>query len=154
MTLRYSLKDLLAGLAFIGLALAFGIAATGYALGTAFRMGPGYFPLILAVLLGILGMVILVQSFANGPDEIEIGRVPWSGLLLITGALVFFGYTVRGLGLVPSLFVAVAMAAFASKRTGPLGALIIAAGLTALCWAIFIWAAGMPLPVTGRWLAF
>jgi hypothetical protein len=154
MTLRYSLKDLLSGLIFIALGLAFGIAASGYQIGTALRMGPGYFPIILAVVLVALGISIVVQSFASGPDEVAIGDVPWFGMILVTASLFFFGLTVRGLGLAPSLFVSVALTAFASKRTGPLGAIVISAGLTAMCMVIFIWALGLPLPMVGRWLAF
>ena len=154
MTVRYSLKDLLSGAIFILLGAAFGYAALAYPMGTALRMGPGYFPIILAGILVALGAVILVQSFAKGPDEIEVGSVPWLGLVLVTASLVFFGFTVRGLGLAPSLFVTVAMTAFASSRTSVLGALVISACLTALCMVIFVWTLGLPLPMIGRWLAF
>jgi hypothetical protein len=61
---------------------------------------------------------------------------------------------VRGLGLAPSLFVTVFMSAFASQRTGIIGALALAAALTFICIAIFIWALGMPLAVIGPWARF
>ena len=154
MTGQKSLKDLLAGLIFIALGLSFGYAALGYQIGTALRMGPGYFPVMLAGILTLLGCVILVQSLISGPDEIPMERVPWMGLALITGALVFFGVTVRGLGMGPALFVTTFLSAFASSRTGLVGALAIAAALTVLCVLIFSVALGMPLPVIGRWLNF
>jgi hypothetical protein len=154
MTAQTSLKDLLAGLIFIGFGLAFGYATLGYDIGSALRMGPGYFPLVLSGIMVLLGVVITVQSFATGPDDTPIGRVPWLGLILITAALVFFGLTVRGLGLAPALFVTTFMSAFASERTGVVGALIMAAGLVAISMAIFIWALGIPLQVVGPWLNF
>lgn len=154
MTAQKSLKDLLAGLIFIGFGLAFGYAALDYNVGTALRMGPGYFPLALSVIIVLLGLVITVQSFAAGSDEEPLGRVPWLGLVLILGALVFFGLTVRGLGLAPALFVTSFMSAFASRHTGLIGALLLAAFLTLVSMLIFVWALGLPLPMLGPWLKF
>jgi hypothetical protein len=153
MTALKSLKDLLSGLIFIGLGLAFGYATLGYDIGTALRMGPGYFPLVLSGLMVLLGVVITVQSFATGPDETPLGRVPWLGLVLIIGALIFFGVTVRGLGLVPALFVTTFTSAFASQRTSLAGAFVLAVCLTLICFLFFVWALGMALPVLGRWLS-
>ena len=153
MTARYSLKNLLAGLIFVGFGIAFGYAASNYQIGTALRMGPGYFPIILAGIMVVLGVIIVVQSFLDGADEIPLQHVPWRGLVLLIGALAFFGFTVRGLGLLPSLFVTVFLAGFASRSNGLVGALVLAVGLTALCMVIFIWALGLPLPLFGPWLA-
>ena len=154
MTLRTSLKDLLSGLIFIGFGLAFGYASLTYDLGTAMRMGPGYFPLILSGIIALLGAIITFQSFAAGPDEAPLDRVPWLGLVLILGALVFFGVTVRGLGLAPSLFVTTFLSAFASKRTSLVGAFVMAAAIDLLCMVIFVWALGLPLRALGPWLDF
>jgi hypothetical protein len=155
MTTQRSAKDVLAGLIFIGFGLAFGYASLGYDIGTALRMGPGYFPVLLSGILVVLGAVVLAQGiFATGPDETPIGSVPWLALLLVVGALVFFGLTVRGLGLMPALFVTAFLSAFASKHNGWLAALLLAAGLTLLCWLIFIWALGLPLRPFGPWLDF
>lgn len=147
-------KDLLAGLIFIGFGLAFGYASLDYQIGTAFRMGPGYFPLVLSVIIVVLGVVILVQSILAGPDETPMGDFPWLGLVLIIGGLVFFGFTVRGLGLVPSLFITTFMSASASRQTSLVGALLIAALLTVISILIFVWALGLPLRTFGPWLGF
>jgi hypothetical protein len=80
--------------------------------------------------------------------------VPWLALLLILGALVFFGVTARGLGLVPALFATAFMSALASRHTGPIGAFLLAAGLAFICWLIFIYALGLPLRPVGPWLQF
>ena len=154
MTSRLSIKDLLAGLIFIGFGLAFGYTSLTYEVGTALRMGPGYFPLILSLVILLLGVIIAARSFFTGPDKVPLARVPWVGVTLLVGGLVFFGATVRGLGLAPSLFISVFMGAFASQRTGFLGALFLAGLLTFTCIAIFIWALGMPLAVIGPWARF
>jgi hypothetical protein len=80
--------------------------------------------------------------------------VPWRGILLILGGIIFFGVTVRGLGLAPALFVAVLLSAFASSRTTALAALVLAVALTAFCAAIFVGGLGLPIPLIGPWLKF
>jgi hypothetical protein len=148
-----SLKDVLSGLIFVGLGLAFGIAAAGYELGTALRMGPGYFPLVLAGVLGVLGLAIVAKGLLGG-ERGELGRVPWRATVLILGAFVVFGATVRGLGLAPALFVAAFASALASRSNSPLAALALAASLTLFCLLIFSWGLGVPVPVLGPWLRF
>jgi hypothetical protein len=66
--------------------------------------------------------------------------------------IVFFGATVEGLGLAPTLFVTTLVAALAGQRTGPLKALAIAAGLTVLCLGIFVGLLQLRLPLFGDWL--
>jgi hypothetical protein len=70
----------------------------------------------------------------------------------VLGAVLFFGLTVRGLGLVPSVFVATFMSAFASERTSVVMALAIAVGLTILCVLVFVVALSLRLPLVGSWL--
>jgi hypothetical protein len=80
--------------------------------------------------------------------------VPWRAILLVIGGILFFGVTVRGLGLAPALFVAVLLSAFASSRTNPLSALLLALALTAFCALIFVGGLGLPIPLIGPWLNF
>lgn len=146
-----ALKDTLAGLIFVAFGLIFAIGATTYEIGSTLQMGPGYFPLVLGGLLVVLGGVIVAKGFVDG-DGGTIGAVPWRALGLILGAIVFFGLTVRGLGLVPTVFMTTFMSAFASHRTGVVSALVIAAGLTGLCVLIFVVALSLRLPLVGPWL--
>lgn len=154
MTLNHSLKNVLSGLIFIGIGVAFAYASLGYEMGRAVRMGPGYFPLVLAGILILFGAIIFVQALFSGPDAVPMSAIPWRGLVCLIGALIFFGLTVRGLGLVPSLFLTVFMAAMASQRTGLLGALVMAVAITLLCLGLFVWALGLTLPLFGPWTAF
>ena len=147
-----SLKDILAGLIFIGLGLAFGIAAAGYPIGTALRMGPGYFPLVLAGVMVALGLAIAAKGLAATAADEPAGPVPWRAIVLILAALVFFGATIRGLGMAPALFVTAFLAALASRRNGPLAAAVMAAALTLFCVLIFGVGLGVPVPLLGPWL--
>jgi hypothetical protein len=146
-----ALKDTLAGLIFVAFGLIFAIGATTYEIGSTLRMGPGYFPLVLGVLLVVLGGVIVAKGFVDAEGG-SIGTVPWRALGLILGGIVFFGLTVRGLGLVPTVFIATLLSAFASHRTGVVSALLIATGLTALCVLVFVVALSLRLPLVGPWL--
>jgi hypothetical protein len=148
-----SLKDLLAGLIFVAFGLGFAGIASTYQLGTAFRMGPGYFPLVLGGLLALLGVGIVVEGLVRR-EPTEIGSIPWRAILLLTAAVLFFGFGVRRLGLAPSLFVAVLFAAFSSHRTGVVAAVLMAALLTAFCILIFVEGLGMPVALIGPWLSF
>jgi len=146
------IKDILAGVIFLGFAAAFGFAAIGYELGTAFRMGPGYFPLVLASTLAVLGGAIIVKGVTAAAADTPIGPVPWRGAVLILGALIFFGATVRGLGLVPALFGTGFLGASASRSNSPVAALAIAAALTLACVLIFHYGLGVAVPLFGPWI--
>lgn len=148
------LKDILSGLIFLGIAAAFGYAASGYPLGTALRMGPGYFPLVLAGALAVLGLAIMAKGITAAAAEGEIGPVPWRGILFIIGALIFFGATIKGIGLAPSVFGAALLSALASRQNGPVAALAIAVALTILCILVFHYGLGLSVPVVGPWLRF
>ena len=78
-------------------------------------------------------------------------RIKWQDVAL-TVALLFFGLTVRGLGVIGALFGTTLLAALARSRTSWIQALIIAAGVTALSVAIFIYALQLRLPLIGSWI--
>jgi hypothetical protein len=126
---------------FIGFGACFALQSFGLEIGTAFRMGPGYFPLVLAIVLILLGAVILVQAVRFEGEA--IGHIAWRGMLFILPAPIFFGLTVRGLGFVPS---------FASRRMKPLTALVLSAGLTLFAFLVFSYALGLPFRRFGPWL--
>jgi hypothetical protein len=149
--LRDARKDLLAGATFVGFGLAFAITASTYDVGTALRMGPGFFPLVLGSLLVVLGILIAVKGFVAA-DSDEIAPVPWKALVLLVAALLFFGYTVRGLGVVPALFGTIFLSAMAGHRAPVVPAVVIAGCLTALSVLIFIIALQLRLAYFGSWL--
>lgn len=148
---RLALRDLLAGGTFIALGVAFGAGSLAYDIGTPVRMGPGYVPLVLGVVLAGLGVLVVVKGFIAGEGE-PIGEVDWRAVVLITAALLFFGVTVRGLGVVGALFGASLLAALARSQTSRREALVIAVGLTALSVVIFIVALQLRLPLVGSWI--
>jgi hypothetical protein len=151
MDLKNARKDLGAGAVFIGFGLAFAVTASSYEVGSGLRMGPGYFPLVLGCLLVLLGIAIAAKGFL-APETGEFGPVPWRAAVLLVAAILFFGFTVRGLGIVPALLVSVLLATLAARGIRVLPALVITVSLTALSVLIFIVALQLPLRLFGPWI--
>ena len=118
--------------------------------GEASSMGPGYFPIGLGLLLIVLGLVV---GFGEStPDTRDVPPLPWRGVTLVTGSVLFFGLTVRLLGFAPSLLVSTFVAGLATGRLKPAPALVLSAVVTVFSIAIFVFGLGMPYPVIGPWL--
>jgi hypothetical protein len=144
-------KDLIGGLLVIAVGGAFCIEALLHLrMGTALRMGPGYFPFIVGLVVVAFGVLITLGAFRE-PD-VPLGPVPWRAILMISLAPVIFGLTVRGAGLAPSMAASVFVSAFASRRMGIPLALAVAAALTLFCVLVFQIALGLPLRPIGPWL--
>ncbi|EHS52831.1 hypothetical protein PDO_4556 [Rhizobium sp. PDO1-076] len=151
-SVRLDPANALCGLLFIGLGLFFTYQSFQLELGTAFRMGPGYFPLVLAIILALLGIVILIQATRVAGEP--IGPIAWRGMMFILPAPVVFGLLVRGAGFVPALFVAAFIASFASERLRVPAALALATGITFFSVLVFSYGLGLPFERFGPWLRF
>lgn len=145
-------KDLSAGLLFIAIALLFAFGTLDLDLGTPLKLGPGAFPLLLAGVLGLLGLAVVAQAFRN--PAAQLVAIPWRGIALIVLAPILFGLTVRGLGLVASVAIVVAVSAFASHRMSPKLAIALTVGLTLFCVLVFNVGLGLPIRLVGPWLRF
>ena len=148
---RKALKDILAGSVFIAFGLFFALVSLTYEVGSPLNMGPGYFPLVLGGILVLLGIIVVAKGFVAGEGE-SIGTIPWRSMVLIVAAIIFFGATVRGLGLVPSLFITSLLTAFAGYRTEIVPAVVISAGLTIVCVLIFSVGLQLRVPLIGPWI--
>ncbi|UIK04496.1 tripartite tricarboxylate transporter TctB family protein [Neorhizobium galegae] len=151
-SLKFDTANLICGLLLVATGLFFAYQSFELELGTALRMGPGYFPFILACALILFGALILFQSMRvdGGP----IGALALRGMVFILPAPIFFGLTVRGLGFVPSIFVTALIASFASGRMKPLTALVLSAALTVFSVAVFSYGLGLPFRRFGPWLGY
>jgi len=150
---RRSFPDLLAGGVFVLIGGAFAVGSLSYEMGTPLRMGPGYFPLVVGGIVAALGLGIIVKGLIAGED-ITFGTIPWRAIAVIVLAVVFFGFTVRRLGFVPTSAVTALLTTFASPRVRPLMAVAIAAGLTMASTLIFVVGLQLRIPLFGPWLPF
>ena len=93
-----SQKDFFSGLMFILVGIAFAWGATTYNVGEGARMGPGYFPLMLGILLAALGAFILFESLVVETEDGEpIGKWAWKPLGFVIAANLLFGVMLGGL---------------------------------------------------------
>ncbi len=96
-----SQKDFFSGLMFTVVGASFAYGATNYSIGSGGRMGPGYFPLLLGVILAILGSAIMFKALVvETQDGEKIGKWAWKPLFFIIAANLLFGILLGGL---PSL---------------------------------------------------
>lgn len=142
-------KDFLTGVIYIAFGAAFVLIARDYGMGTAFRMGPAYFPTVLGGILILIGLISLVRSLLRPGTPIAAFTI--KGLLVVVGATALFGFIVRGAGLAVALPVLVIVSGYASAdfRWGRMIALAI--GITIFCVLVFLKGLGVPLPVIGPW---
>lgn len=150
---RRSFPDVLAGGIFVLIGGAFVVGSLGYELGTPLRMGPGAFPLLVGAAMAALGLAIVIKGLIAG-EVVSFGPIPWRAVGVIVLAVVFFGYSVRGLGFVPTSAVTALLTALASRQVRLLTALAVAAGLTVAGALIFVVGLQLRIPLWGPWLSF
>ncbi|MBL8521459.1 MAG: tripartite tricarboxylate transporter TctB family protein [Betaproteobacteria bacterium] len=144
-------KDFWAGVMFaaIGIGFAVVVKVNEYPMGTAGRMGAGFFPFYLGLLLAILGVAIIIESLATegGP----VGKLAWKPLFWVLGAVVLFGLIAKIAGLMLSIVVLVGVAAFGGHEFKWKEALLLGVGLAVFCYFVFLYGLKLPFPV---WPAF
>lgn len=144
--------DIVAGVLFALIGAMFCIMSlTGLKLGTAFRMGPGFFPALLGGIMAILGVVIAIKGLRDGPTEV------WTppnrrALVVLPIGLLGFGLMVRPLGLALALLYLCLLAGLASGEMSLRRSVIVAFAMTGICIGIFSFGLGINTPLVGDWL--
>lgn len=138
-------KDFWSGLLLIALGAAAVLIARNYPFGTALRMGPGFFPIILGGLLIVFGLYLLASGLRSN-DKIE-GSWSLRALVVLPLSLVLFGLLMERAGFVPAMIVLIFGSATATTEFRFVDVLLFAIGLTALSVAVFVWALGLPYPL-------
>ena len=138
-------KDFWSGALFIAVGIAAIVLGSHYALGTAARMGPGYFPRILGILLIALGAILAIRATRTrgGP----ILGVHWRPTIIVLGSVVLFGAIVRPLGVALSTVILIVASSAASREFRPREALIAGIVLAALAVGVFVVGLQIQLPI-------
>ena len=151
-----SQKDFFSGVMFCVVGVAFAIGARNYTMGEGARMGPGYFPFLLGILLAILGMVVLFQSLTKGSaGGDKIGTWAWRPMGYIIGANLLFGILLGGLpsiklpamGLIAAIYGLTIVASMAGERFKWSEVLILATILAAGSYGAFVMLLKLQFPV-------
>ena len=117
--------------------------------GTVRQLGPGMFPRVLAILVGVVGVMIVIDAFLQSGEGLE--RWPLRAPLFILGAAIAFGFAVRPLGLIVAAPLVMLVGAFASPETRIREVLVFGVVMTVFCVGLFKYALGLPIPVA-PWL--
>ncbi len=147
-----SRPDLLAGLFFILAGFAFLATAQSYDLGSAARMGPGYFPSAVAGVLILLGAAIAIQGLVARSEAIggDSFAFSWTAAGIVLGSAVLFVVALSYGGLIVAVLVTVVSSSAAVGRAFHGQTLLLGLALAAFSVALFVWLLGLPIPLWPR----
>jgi hypothetical protein len=133
-------------------------AAMGYhayatmAIGTLDDMGPGFFPLMLSIVLAILSLGVGFTALPFETPPLKLAKLP--KIVLVIGSPLIFAATIRTLGLAPALLITIFAVSFASRFATLKQSIVLSVGFTAFCVALFIYLLDLPIPLWGSLLNF
>ena len=138
-------KDFWSGVMLIVIGAGAVFIARDYPFGTALRMGAGFFPVVLGVVLILFGLYFAMRGLHDSA-KIE-GSWSLRALVVLPLSFVAFGVLMEHVGFVPAMLALTIGSAAAGPefRIGEVLALSVV--LTALCVALFIWLLGLPYPL-------
>ena len=151
-----SQKDFFAGLMFLAFGIAFGWGATNYTIGQGARMGPGYFPMMLGILLAVIGLFVVFEAMVVETEDGEpIGSIAWRPLGFIIGANVVFGLMLGGIpklgipamGLIVGIYALTFVASLAADTFKAKEVAILATVLAIISYGAFILLLNLQFPV-------
>lgn len=157
-----SQKDFFSGLLYLAVGVGFAWGATNYTIGTGARMGAGYFPLLLGILLAIIGAVIMFKAtVVETEDGDRIGKWAWKQIVFIIGANLLFGVLLAGLptfgipamGLIVAIYGLTFVASLAGDHFKFKEVFILATVLAAGSYVAFVWALNLQFPVWPSFIA-
>ncbi|GGK20448.1 tripartite tricarboxylate transporter TctB family protein [Salinarimonas ramus] len=135
-------RDFVAGLVAMAIGAFVLFEGSGYALGTARRMGPGFFPVALGGLLLLVGLAITLAGLRTHD---RLPKPNPRALVAIPLALVVFALLVERVGFFPAGVAAVLVASAADGGSRPLTALVLALVLVPLAYGLFVLLLGVPI---------
>jgi hypothetical protein len=141
-------KDVLAGLIFLAFGVVAIVVARGYPMGTAMRMGLGYFPTMLGAILVLFGLVLLARGMrAREALALEWG---WKPLAFVAASMFAFGFLLPRFGFAPAVAVLLIVAALGGREFRWKEVLALTAGLTVFAVVVFLYLLKLPYP----WISF
>jgi hypothetical protein len=148
-------KDFWGGVLFAVIGLIFAVIARGvpglsfipgYAMGTPARMGPGFFPFYLGVILFALGLFVAINGIRGTPGpESKVEKFHWGPILYVLGSVVVFGLLLKVIGMLLAGVILVIGASLGSHEFRLKPTLILAVVLSIFCAFVFV--AGLKLPI-------
>ena len=142
-------RNFLAGLLLVGFGSGALLIARTYSMGTAFRMGSGYFPAMLASLLILIGVIVAALALRSG--EVKLPKVAWRPLIMISAAVALFGLIINSAGLLLGTFAMVVVSRLARPGYSWIETVVLAVALSVLFTAIFYFGLRIQMPLLPTW---
>ena len=142
-------KDFFAGLVFIAIGALAVVIARDYPMGSAMRMGPGYFPTILGGILFVFGVYVMLRGIFSGAKV--KGVWGWKPLALITLSIVLFGFIVERLGMIPALVAMFFAAALAGREFRFKEVLLLTVLMSVFAAGVFVYGLKLPYQLFAGW---
>lgn len=146
-------RDLWAGVMFFAFGVIFAVLSQQYQVGSAAKMGPGYFPTILGGLLALLGLIIFFDAFAKHNVQLRIEPVGWRELILILVSVALFALLLPSLGMVIAIIVLIAVSAFASHEFSVRDTLLSMVVLIVMSYFVFVKGLELQFPVWPKFMS-
>ena len=132
---------------FIVVGAFFAIIATQYRMGTAAKMGPGYFPFWLGVLMAFIGLLLLFNSLSKKTEVEKMPKWDFKIMLWITGSVVLYGILLPTMGFIFAIFALVFASASVSHDFGWKGTALNALFLVGFTYLAFVKGLGLSFPL-------
>ncbi len=141
---RIDLQDVIGGLLLLGIGIFFLAEALDMRIGSARRMGPGYYPMVLGGFAIFLSVLIIIPALRRSG---RLQRIAWRPMIAVMASILAFALVMPRAGLLPAVFATVVVASFGDVKSRLWQTILLAAGLAAATWLIFIYGLGLPLVV-------
>jgi hypothetical protein len=131
-------RDFWAGVLFIVTGVLFMLLSRQYTLGTAAKMGPGYFPTILGGLMALLGLGILLPSLAKRAPELRVPKIEFKMVFMVLLAVAVYAAALPKLGFIVALFLLILISSVASHEFKLRTTLVSSVVLLGFSWLVFV----------------
>ena len=145
-------QDFWSGILFLALGAFFTGFALQYSQGTAAKMGPGYFPFYLGMLLCVIGAYVALNAVRSKAEKNEVEAFDFRTVGTVLFAVIVFAFLLQPMGLIVALFALVMISAYASHEFNLMGALVNATVLITLCMVVFVYALKLQFPLYPKFL--
>lgn len=145
-------RDFIGGVTMIFISLLFVWFGQDLQVGNAFQMGAGYFPMLLSLLLGVIGALMIMQSFVVAGEKEDSVPANWKAYALIIFGPIFFGLTLSGLGLAPTIFFMIIAVATASAYANWRHSILLGLFMAICSVILFTRLLSLPVSAFGPWV--
>ena len=143
-------RDYYAGGLMILLGVGAAVTGSGYKFGTLARMGPGFMPVVLGVVLAFIGALIAVTALGSSePDDKKFlpDNPQWFGWFCILAGPVLFIILGEYVGMIPAVFACVFVSALGDKTATYKSSFYLALGVTFFGVILFHYLLNIPFPL-------